>query len=406
MTLRRGRDGVDSGGRRPDSEESPVGSTVALVRCETYNDDAVYAAVGRGLELLGGVERFVTGGESLLLKPNLLVASAPGASVTTHPSVFAAAARHLAEAGATLSYGDSPAVGRPEGAAKRAGLVDVATELGIPFADFTNGRDFSAPEGRLVKRWFIAEGVLAADGIVSLPKMKTHALTRMTGAVKNQFGCIPGARKGEFHARMPDIRTFAQMLVDLCGALAPRLYVMDGIVAMEGNGPRGGDPRPVGVILLSDDPVALDATACRLMGLDPALVETVTLGQESGLGVWDEVTVLGDPLEENVAGEFVANRRRGSTTGPANGTAAWLARTFIVPRPFIVAARCTSCGTCVRVCPVDPKAVDWTHDADGHRSQPPVHDYQRCIRCYCCQEMCPERAIEVSVPLLGRVIHR
>lgn len=384
-----------------------MGSTVALVRCETYDEDAVYAAVGRGLGLLGGPGRFVAGGENLLLKPNLLVGSAPGASVTTHPSVFAAAARHLAEAGAALSYGDSPAVGRPEGAAKRAGLVDVASELGIPFADFTNGREFSAPEGRVVKRWFIAEGVLAADGIVSLPKMKTHALTRMTGAVKNQFGCIPGARKGEFHARMPDIRTFAQMLVDLCAALAPRLYVMDGIVAMEGNGPRGGDSRPIGVLLLSDDPVALDATACRLMGLDPALVETVTLGEESGLGRWTDVTLLGDPLEASVAEDFVANRRAASTTGPANGVAAWLARALVVPRPYIVAARCTRCGTCVDVCPVDPKAVQWVGSPEeGHRSRPPAHDYQRCIRCYCCQEMCPERAMEVSVPLLGRVIHR
>lgn len=388
-------------------EESPVGSTVALVRCQTYEDDAVHAAVGRGLELLGGASRFVSEGERILLKPNLLVASAPGASVTTHPAVFAAVARHLAGAGAVLSYGDSPAVGRPEGAAKRAGLAEAAARLSIPFADFSSGRDVSAPSGRVVKRWRIAEGVLAADGLVSLPKMKTHALTRMTGAVKNQFGCIPGPLKGEFHARMPDIRTFAQMLVDLCAALAPRLYVMDGIVAMEGNGPRGGDPRHVGVLLLSDDPVALDATASRLMGLDPARVETITLGQESGLGMWEDVTILGDRLEESVAADFVANRRAGSTTGPASGVAAWLARALIVPRPFIVPARCTRCGTCVEVCPVDPKAVQWVESGrEGRRAQPPAHDYQRCIRCYCCQEMCPERAIEVSVPLLGRIIHR
>lgn len=383
-----------------------MASTVALVRCDTYDEQAVFAAVGRGLELLGGAARFVSPEEHILLKPNLLVGSNPSAAVTTHPSVFRAVARHLAAAGAILSYGDSPGVGRPEGAARRSGLVEVAEELGIPFADFTNGREVSAHGGRVIKRWFLAEGVLAADGVVSLPKMKTHALTRMTGAVKNQFGCIPGVRKGEFHARMPDIRTFAQMLVDLCAAVAPRLYVMDGILAMEGNGPRGGDPRPVGVLLLSDDPVAVDATACRLMGLDPMLVETVTLGQESGLGVWDEVDIVGDPLKESITEGFVANRRRASTTGPASGSASWLARTLVVPRPFIVGARCTRCGTCVEVCPVDPKAVDWVGDGQGRRSQPPAHDYQRCIRCYCCQEMCPERAIEVSVPLLGRIIHR
>lgn len=382
-------------------------SAVALVRCETYEDQAVYEAVGRGLGLLGGAERFTSQGERVLLKPNLLVGTSPTASVTTHPSVFRAVARHLADAGATLTYGDSPGFGRPEGVARRAGLAEVAEELAIPFADFTNGRDVPFPDGRIVKRWFIAEGVLASDAVISLPKMKTHALTRMTGAVKNQFGCVPGARKGEFHARMPEIRSFAQMLVDCCAAVGPRLYVMDAIVAMEGNGPRGGDPRHVGVLLLSDDPVALDATACRLMSLDPARVETVVLGQESGLGTWEEVTVLGDSIEESVTEDFVANRRRGSTTGPASGVAARLARTLIVPRPFIVGDRCTRCGTCVEVCPVDPKAVRWgEHDPAGRRAYPPEYDYQRCIRCYCCQEMCPERAIEVSVPLLGRIIHR
>jgi len=383
-----------------------VASTVALVRCETYEQEAVFAAVGRGLALIGGAGRFVSSRERILLKSNLLVGSNPAAAVTTHPAVFGAVARHLADAGAVLSYGDSPGVGRPEGAARRSGLAEVADALGIPFADFTNGREVSAHGGRLIKRWFLAEGVLAADGIVSLPKMKTHALTRMTGGVKNQFGCIPGVRKGEFHARMPDIGAFAQMLVDLCAAVGPRLYVMDGIVAMEGNGPRGGDPRPVGVLLLSADPVALDATACRIMGLEPTLVETVTLGQESGLGAFEDVEIVGDPLAESIVEGFVANRRRASTTGPASGSASWLARTLVVPRPVIVGARCTRCGTCVEVCPVDPKAVDWVGGEQGRRAQPPVHDYRRCIRCYCCQELCPERAIEVSVPLLGRIIHR
>ena len=79
---------------------------------------------------------------------------------------------------------------------------------------------------------------LAADGIVSLPKLKTHGMVRVTGAVKNQFGCIPGLLKGEFHARMPDVDLFGQLLVDLNLYLRPRLFVMDGIIAMEGNGPR------------------------------------------------------------------------------------------------------------------------------------------------------------------------
>ncbi len=388
-----------------------MGARVALVRCDSYEQAVVDDAVRRGLVLLGGAERFVTSGESIVLKPNLLVASSPDAAVTTHPAVFEAVVRALTEAGASLTYGDSPGFGKPEGAARRAGIAAAADRLGVPFADFTGGTQISAPEGRLIKQWFIANGVLEADGMVSLPKLKTHALTRMTGAVKNQFGCIPGARKGEFHARMPDVERFCQMLVDLAQFLRPRLHVMDAVVAMEGNGPRGGDPRQVGALLLSADPVALDATACRLIDLDPALVGTVTAGGESGLGVWraGEVELVGDALDSLAVRGFEANRSGGSTTGRGVGgpLGRWI-RGLIVPRPVIVEERCTRCGTCVEVCPVEPKAVDWVagEDARGRDRHVPVYDYARCIRCYCCQEMCPERAIEVDIPLLGRLVHR
>ncbi len=378
---------------------------VALVRCETYETDAVHDAVGRGLELLGGAERFMEAHERILLKPNLLVASAPEASVTTHPSVLAAVARHLRAAGAHLSYGDSPGFGRGEGAAKRGGLQAVAEEMDIPFADFAQGSTVSFPEGKLIKQFTIANGVLEADGLVSLSKLKSHGLTRMTGAVKNQFGCVPGMLKGEFHARMPDIDRFSQMLVDLNCLLAPRLYIMDGIVAMEGNGPRNGDPRPMNVLLFSDDPVALDATVCRMMNLNPELVGTVTYGQEFGLGSYTDVEIVGDPLESFVAKDFVVNRSAGSTTG-GSGRLSRLMNRFATPKPVILHDKCTACGTCVKVCPVDPKAVDWTTDNGAKDKIPPAHDYDLCIRCYCCQELCPERAIEVKTPLLGRLIHR
>jgi uncharacterized protein (DUF362 family)/ferredoxin len=378
-------------------------STVAVVRCDTYETEAVHAAVGRGLELLGGAQRFVQPGERILLKPNLLVASDPDACVTTHPSVFEAVARHVAAAGATLCYGDSPGFGSTQGVARKAGLTAVAERLGIALADFSDGRLLSFPEGRLVKQFFVANGVLDADGLVSLGKFKTHQLTRLTAAVKNQFGCIVGMRKGEFHARMPDVDRFCQMLVDLNRALAPRLYVVDGIVAMEGNGPRGGDPRPMSVLLLSTDPVALDLTVARMMALDPALVGTITFGEAFGLGTASAIDWVGDAVEGFIAPDFRVMRTPASTTGPSGARA--LARRFVIPRPVIDAERCTSCGTCVTVCPVDPKAVDWRDPARDRGTAPPRHDYTRCIRCYCCQEMCPENAIHVRVPLLGRIVH-
>lgn len=381
-----------------------MSSRVAIVRCESYDRDAVFEAVGRGLGLIGGIEAFAGPAEEILLKPNVLVGSAPDQCVTTHPAVFEAVARHVQAVGARVTYGDSPGFGNPENAARKSGLGEVAGRLDIPFAEFTEGRQVSFPDGHLIKQWYFAAGALDADGIVSLPKFKTHGLARVTGAVKNQFGCVVGARKGEFHVRMPDVDRFSQMLVDLNLALRPRLYVMDGIVAMEGNGPRGGDPRPMNVLLFSADPVALDATMCRMMALDPALVGTNTWGQDWGLGSWSDVEYVGDPLDGFIAGDYVVNRNPASTTG--KGDAGPLARNLIVPKPYIVREKCTACGTCVKVCPVDPKAVDWTTRGGAGDGKPPAHDYTRCIRCYCCQEMCPEKAIAVRTPLLGRLIHR
>ena len=372
---------------------------VAVIRCDTYDTPAVESAVSRGLELLGGASAFAGTGERIVIKPDLLVASAADKAVTTHPAVFSAVVKALAETGATLSWGDSPGFGSTLGVGKRAGIAERAEALGVRLADFEHGRTVSFPEGRLIKQFTIAEGVASADGLVSLPKLKTHALTRMTGAVKNQFGCIPGLLKGEFHTRMPDVARFSQMLVDLNRLLRPRLVVMDAIVAMEGNGPRGGDPRHVGVLLLSADPVAIDALGCRVMALDPTLVDTVTVGEQWGLGSATDIEIVGDELP--VISDFVVNRHHASTTGGGLGSP--LGRRILAPRPFIVPERCTKCGTCVQVCPVDPKAVQFP---EGERTRTPEHDYARCIRCYCCQEMCPERAIEVKTPPLGRLIRR
>ena len=245
--------------------------------------------------------------------------------------------------------------------------------------------------------------MLDSDGLVSLPKLKTHPLTRFTGAAKNQFGCIPGLLKGQYHVKLPNPYDFATMLVDLNTLVRPRLCIMDGIQAMEGNGPRGGNPRDLGVLLFSDDPIAIDATACRIIDLDPEVVTTSEPGERSGLGRYrrEEIELLGDGIESFVDSSFEAIR-----TPPAPRTGGRLrsfVRNRLCERPAIDEAKCTSCGTCVEMCPVDPKAVEWHR---GNRSQPPKHRYGLCIRCYCCQETCPEGAISVENPLLGRVLTR
>lgn len=375
-------------------------SKVALVKCDSYDYGAVLAAVKRGLDLIGGPELFAKPSEKILLKPNLLSADPPEKASTTHHSVFKAVAEVFKSTNAEVSYGDSPAFHSPKTAATKAGLAAAADELGIGLADFQNGEEVLYKEGIQNKKIIIAKGVLECDGMISLPKLKTHGLEKMTGCIKNQFGCVPGTLKGEFHVRIPDAIDFAKMLVDLNAFVKPRLYIMDGIIAMEGNGPRGGNPVKMNVLLFSSDPVALDATVYRMVNLEPELVPTTKFGKEAGLGTYikEEIEILGDSLESFYNSGFDVKREQikpYKTGGFLN-----FIRNSFVTRPQIIDEKCVKCGVCVNMCPVNPKAVDWH---DGVKTKPPMYIYKRCIRCYCCQELCPESAIELHVPPIRRI---
>lgn len=373
---------------------------VALVMCDRYDYAEVKRAVDKGFSLIGGAETFVKSGEKILLKPNLLVAEPLEKCVTTHPAVFKAVAESLLKAGAVLSYGDSPGFGSPKAVAKKSGVGKIAEELNIPLADFHKGKEVSHKEGIQNKKFVIANGVLECDGLISLPKLKTHGFARMTGSVKNQFGCIPGFLKGEFHVKLPDANDFAKMLVDLNLLLKPRLFIMDGIMGMEGNGPRSGKPKKMNLLLFSSDPIALDATICRLIDLNPEFVPTIKFGQEAGLGTYleNKVEIVGDKLDDLRVKNFDVKRQPIKPYKPS-GSLNFI-KNFFVPKPYIIENRCIRCGICIKMCPVNPKAVDWH---DGNKKKSPSYIYNRCIRCYCCQELCPEKAINIRVPLIRKL---
>lgn len=368
-------------------------SRVAVVACCTYDDDAVLEAVRQGIRLLGGAKQFLSSGEKALLKPNVLRGSDPGRCISTHPSILKAVARVFLQVSSEVTYGDSPGSDGVASHMSRAQLSPAADEIGLPLADFENGREITFRDSPFTKRFPLANGVLESDALISLCKLKTHMLTRITGAVKNQFGCIPGSAKKGYHIKMPNSYEFSKMLVSLTMALKPRLYIMDGIMAMEGNGPGGGDPVAMNVVLFSQDPVALDATVCMLLELSPEHVPTMRPGRDWGLGTYlnDEIEIVGDSIDRLRNGDF--NIHRGPLSNPIPQGIASFVKNFITSRPVIDENKCKICGICVEACPVDPKAVDWHK---GNRGIPPSYRYGRCIRCFCCQELCPEAAISVK----------
>ncbi|MDO9549250.1 MAG: DUF362 domain-containing protein [Candidatus Marinimicrobia bacterium] len=376
-------------------------SIVAIVKCQTYTRENVQKAVRTGLELIGGLSTVFSNNEQqLLLKPNALSAKTPDKCVTTHPEVFRAVAQVLQESSFKLSYGDSSAVGKISSVFAKIGIKPVADALSIPLADFENERIVSFPEGHRIKQFKLVNAVSDCDAIVSLPKLKTHNLTRMTGAVKNQFGCILGFSKPEFHVKLPDAQHFSEMLVDLNHLLKPKLFVMDAIQSMEGNGPGSGDPVDTGLLLFSTDPVAMDSVACLIMNIQPDRVLTNKIGAETGLGNCDinRIRIVGDDWHQFVRKDF--NIFRGPQIENGSSWKYRLARKLLTSKPVIDPKLCRKCNVCIEQCPVVPKALFWKNE---NRSCPPVYDYQKCIRCYCCQEVCPHGAISARMPLFRKI---
>lgn len=381
--------------------------TVALVRCGGYDQDEVDAAVSRAVNLLGGISRFVSPGEKVLLKPNLLQGQEPERCVTTHPAVVAAVARILAEQGCQVVIGDSPGAGivynesNLRRAYARSGYAAVAEETGATLNYDTGYQTVSYPEGRVMKQFSIITPAVEADAIVVVSKAKTHMWTRMTGAAKNLFGLIPGLEKPVFHFRFQDEYAFGEMLIDLNECMSPRLQVVDAVMAMEGDGPQSGSPREVGVILAGSDPAAVDTVLARLIGMDP--LEIGSIRSAARRGILDPATVLtvGDDLAAFVVSDF-----QKPSTYTCGGPGAWrrLALTVVhrfgktyAPRPGVVAEACIGCGKCERICPVHTITI-----AEGRASI----DLTRCIRCYCCHEICTEHAIALSRGLVGRLLAR
>lgn len=389
-------------------------SKVAIMRCENYEPENVGKALRMGMELIGGVEKFFNRQEQILLKPNLLVKASPEKCVTTHPAVFGGVIQLLQEQNfMNVCYGDSPGnpIGGVEKTAEGSGLKQEAEKYGIPLENFSEGVSVDFPEGCACQNFTICKGVLDVDGIINLCKMKTHQLERITGAVKNTFGCVYGINKMAFHAKYPDAASFGKMLIDLNKLVKPRLHIMDGIMAMEGNGPQSGTPVAMKVLLISEDPVAIDVLFSRLVHLDPLLVPTNLYGEEYGLGngSFDKIELLTEQgtitLDQAIA-EF-GNPEFDVYRGKESDTQLNMLKPFVglfQKRPYIIKDKCISCGICVDSCPIGKSALKFPKDRSGKGV--PKYDYSNCIRCYCCQELCPQKAIEVKMPFMTKMLDR
>ena len=368
---------------------------VVVIKADSYEEKVVELAVKELLKELGGIAEFVKPNDKVLIKPNMLEGLPPEKAVTTHPEVIRALIREVKKAGAIPIVGDSPGISSTLKVAEKCGILGVCQQEGVEVVSFTEKIDVVFPEGRTVKKFALASILGEVDKVISVAKMKTHSFMVITGGVKNLFGLIVGKDKAQFHLRMKKRSHFADMLVDLAQVVKPVLYLVDGIVGMEGNGPRNGIVKHAGLLLGGKNGFAVDIAMAEIMGYKgesmPVAARALSLGLSPKL---QDIQLTGNACHTRL--QFINPRNLESLDQRLPVPLVDFFQNQLTAKP-IINRDCIACGRCKDHCP--PEAIH----INDHKA---VIDYKKCIRCYCCQELCPANAVELQRGFLLKILRK
>lgn len=373
---------------------------VAVVRCKTYNVEAVKPALEEALNAVNGLD-FVMPGMKIIIKPNLVSFKKPDAAATTHPALLEALVEMLLARGADVTIGDSP--GGPHSLpllnrVYTATGIDRLEKLGAKLNRNMSEKNVDFPEGKVLKNFTYTEYLDEADAIIDFCKLKSHGMLGMSAAVKNLFGTIPGLKKPEVHYKFQNDAEFADMLVDLNEYFKPRLAICDAVVGMEGNGPTAGTPRQIGAIIASKSTYYADVVGAELIGMNIDGLPTLQAAYERGFAPASSknLRVYGD-IRALTVDDFKAPPVRGLSFMRKGNVLHFISKAALEHKPTLKKRFCVGCGECARMCPA--KAIEM-------KNKKPHINREKCIRCFCCQEFCPRAAMVAHRPLAAKVLNK
>lgn len=373
---------------------------VAVVRCKTYDVEAVKPALEEAVNAVNGLD-FVKSGMKIIIKPNLVSFKKPDAAATTHPALLEALVEMLLARGADVTIGDSP--GGPHSLpllnrVYAATGMDRLEKLGAKLNRNMNEKTVDFPEGKVLKNFTYTEYLDEADAIIDFCKLKSHGMLGMSAAVKNLFGTIPGLKKPEVHYKFQNDAEFADMLVDLNEYFKPRLAICDAVVGMEGNGPTAGTPRQIGAIIASKSTYYADVVGAELIGMNIDGLPTLQAAYERGFAPSSSknLRVYGD-IRALTVDDFKAPPVRGLSFMRKGNVLHFISKAALEHKPTLKKRFCVGCGECARMCPA--KAIEM-------KNKKPHINREKCIRCFCCQEFCPRAAMVVHRPLAAKALNK
>jgi len=372
-----------------------MNSKVSIIKCSSYEPALVQDSIAKAIGLLGGIMSFIKPDSKVLVKPNLLMAKEPEAGITTHPEVVRAVIKLLKGINCKIFVGDSPSVWgkyieNVDNVYELTGIKKICLEEGVELVKFE--------KRRMREKFPLTTWLDECDHLVNIAKFKTHGLTILSAALKNNFGLVCGTFKTELHKNYFEPESFAGILADIYKEAKPALTIVDGILAMEGDGPAtGGKLRRENILLAGADCVALDSVLANIMGIHPEDILSTKIAAQRGLGEAkiENITILGESLKAVRLKPFLLPASSMLKRKIPKPLVAALARKLIKYYPCVEADNCIACAACVKACP--NKIVSL-------KNKRITFDYSKCIACFCCQEVCPNAAIKVKKSLLAKMV--
>ncbi len=370
-------------------------SKILFIKQDSYNQSEIDKAITRAFDFFGGVKNFINPGDKVLLKVNLVAGHEITRRVTTDPAIVRAVAKLVISCGGVPFIADSPGIDNFMNAAKKAGFIQVAQELGIECKELTDPVNLPVKSGASFHKIQVSKYVIESDKIINLAKLKTHGQMYLTMGVKNLFGCIPGRLKAGWHYNVGLNREkFAALLLDIYEGVAPCFTIIDGVIGMHGDGPTSGEPYKFGLIGAAVDAVKMDFWLCKFLGADFNEYPLYLAAKNRKM-----TQCVLNP--DDLAGDFDSTQEFKNVILPKTHSMRLIPRIpfldkLMTSKPVHIPEKCIGCGRCESICAA--KALK-------HDNKKLYFDYNKCIRCYCCHEMCPVKAIEFQESKLLKLVN-